>query len=416
MHSLGQALVDQGFEVMHATGSRLAKAPHLDFGDMQVVDLPESRGDFYSGAVKTSNMKRIENDPDWQKEYKNKLLQAYNSFSPDIVVTEFWPVRRGAYDFAMLPLMNEIEEDREQRDLKLFCLLRDYVHMSVTNSGSGGTDQTAMEILKKHYMNDDHPAILVRGIEDVLTLQESFSLGWRDKKHVAYAGYCVPENKPASDLGTDEVLVSSGGGYMEYCHTTSKAAILARKHTELSSNVWRVLMPHDTPDNKLQDLEDLAKEHGTDGNIIVEHNRKDFGERLANASLLITHAGNTIPEAIKAGTKAVVMPRVKPLMDTFNISAKHTPKGEQLARAEAFAKADLVTLALQEDVTDIEKFAKIIDDALEQESSIDVEKGFNGHKKAASIIRDTQVTIPLLQTNREWNPEQVLPMYTSYEN
>lgn len=416
MHSLGQALVDQGFEVMHATGSRLAKAAHLDFGEMQVVDLPESRGCFYSGSVKTKNMKRIEMDFEWQKEYKNKLLKAYDSFSPDIVVTEFWPVRRGAYDFAMLELMNSIEEDRKERNINLFCLLRDYVHMSVTNSGSGGTDKEALKVLRKHYMNDDYPAILVRGIEDVLPLQESFSLGWKDKKHVAYAGYCVPENKSQSDIGKDEVLVSSGGGYMEYCHTTSEAAILAREHTALSSNVWRILMPNDTPEGKFKELQELAQKHSPDGKIIVEHNRKDFGQRLPNASLLITHAGNTIPEAIKAGTNAVVMPRVKPLMDTFNLSVRNAPKGEQLARAEAFARADLVKLALQEDVTDTAKFAQIIDEALELESAVNVENGFSGHKKAAAIISETQIALPPFQNRIEWESGSFLPMYTSYEN
>ena len=377
MRTLAYSMIEQGFDVTLVSGSRLVKAPHLDFEGVNVVDLPQAKGDFETGKVLTENDKSISQDILWRYEYKNKLLGAYKQTRPDVVVTEFWPVRRGEYDFAMMPLMHQIEAERHSRDIQLYCLLRDYVHMSVTNSGAFGTDDGAREILERHYFSNQHPSVIVRGVEGILPIEESFFVGSETDKHVYYAGYFVPEPQSEEcDLGTDEVLVTSGGGYMDYCFETSMASIKAAQHTAFAQKSWRILLPKDTPEDKFAELAANAEQSPVD--ITVEHNRADFIQRLRNTDLLITHAGDTIGEAVKLGRKVVALPRI--LQQRNN---PHT--GEQQRRAEAFDDADLIKIAMPADLESTEHFASIIDGANDLTPQPNPH-GFNGQNLMAQLI------------------------------
>jgi len=395
LHSLGHSLLEESMDVTIVTGSRIAKAPHLDFGKIDVIDLPESKGNFYSGLVKTSNGMLLEHDKDWQEDYKRKLLKAFYDVQPDVVVTEFWPIRRGCFDFAMIPLMEEIQMDRGNRQIDLYCLLRDYVHMSVSNTASGGTDKESIKVLEEFYFDSNRrPSVIVRGIEDILPLEDSFPLAKKIKNEIEYVGYFVPDANDQGDLGKGEVMVTSGGGYMDYCYETSSAVIQAIEHTSLSQNTWRILMPHDTPEDIFGRLREEASKTPVGDNIIIENNIDDFRDRLPNAELLVCHAGDTIAEAVKAGVPTVALPRIKlgdctVLNDGRFVALSSQFPNEQFARAMAFANYGLVNMARPEDIGDVSCFSGIIDNAVSSlriSINSELEECLSGNKTFASMI------------------------------
>ena len=135
----------------------------------------------------------------------------------------------------------------------------------------------------------------------------------------------TPTARPTE--GTDEVLVSAGGGAVGA--PLLFAALAARPLTPLADNVWRFLDRAEPSRCRLR----AARRDGRTTRTIVERFRADFSARLSNAALSISQAGyNTTMDILQSGVRAVVVP--------------YEAKGEteQRLRAEILAAKGLLTV------------------------------------------------------------------------
>jgi predicted glycosyltransferase len=153
-------------------------------------------------------------------------------------------------------------------------------------------------------------AVLVHGDRNLLPLDDSFPPAGRIAEYLHYTGY-VLSPKPvakahAAGAGSDEVLVSAGGG--AFGAALMWAALEARKDPsldpELAEAPWRFLTGPNIPADEAARL----KAHAGQG-VTIERMRADFRELLADARASVSQCGyNTSMEVMDAGVPAVLVP------------------------------------------------------------------------------------------------------------
>jgi predicted glycosyltransferase len=154
-------------------------------------------------------------------------------------------------------------------------------------------------------MLDDYDHVLVHGDPDLVPFDKTFPLASRIADRLSYTGYIVdppPNHKDANGIGTDEVIVSAGGGAPS--ELLFSAASDARSHTVFAKNIWRLLAGPSSPPAAYNRLQSKI----TDG-VILERARPGFASMLANCALSISQGGyNTVMDILAARTRAVIAP------------------------------------------------------------------------------------------------------------
>jgi predicted glycosyltransferase len=157
-----------------------------------------------------------------------------------------------------------------------------------------------VEMVQRYY---DH--VLVHGDPDLVPFDETFPLASRIADRLSYTGYIVdppPHQKVSNGIGTDEVIVSAGGGALS--EPLFSAAIDARSQTVFAKNIWRLLAGPSLP----PDAYDRLQSKITDG-VILERARPDFTSMLANCALSVSQGGyNTVMDILATQTRAVIAP------------------------------------------------------------------------------------------------------------
>lgn len=348
---LARQLQSNGWEVACVTGSK-AHTDNFDFGDALMIyqaplRLKSPESDPYNMTnLITPNGETLFTDAAYRNQRRERLLAFYHAYRPDAVVTEMWPYARANFDFEVVPLARAILADvraSSGRSPPLYSIARDIMfppRLSSPDSPGLADDRYA---LAAEFFAPGR--ILVRGDPNVIALEESIGVmpdGARDR--IDYVGYFA--SSPSRNGGgvkesAREVLVSSGGGVTRDSILLFKRAIAARKFSSLRDRVWRIIIPHGCPAEVFADIAAAAKTEAPDGGIIVEHNRRDFLDLLANAALVICHAGNTVVEAVVSGVAVLVVPR--------GLSKNNL---EQQVRAQAFFDKNLIELATLAEIED----------------------------------------------------------------
>ena len=176
------------------------------------------------------------------------------------------------------------------------------------NIGSAQLDQLPpMRPKDEHFsvMLDDYDHVLVHGDPDLVPFDKTFPLASRIADRLSYTGSIVdppPNHEDADGIGTDEVIVSAGGGAPS--ELLFSAASDARSHTVFAKNIWRLLAGPSSPPAAYNRLQSKI----TDG-VILERARPGFASMLANCALSISQGGyNTVMDILAARTRAVIAP------------------------------------------------------------------------------------------------------------
>jgi len=348
---LARHMQANGWDVAFITGSK-AHTDNFDFGNAEMIYQPplqlKSQGsDPYNMAnLITPNGQSLLNDGVYRSQRREKLLAVYQAHRPDTVITEMWPYARANFDFELIPLAQTIKADERNgkgRSPRLYSIARDIMfppRLSSPDSPNLNNDRHAVaaEFFKPR-------SILVRGDRTVIPLESSTG-AIPDDVHgkIDYVGYFAsPSVSRDPALGEEhrDVLVSSGGGVTQDSLILFKKSIEARKYSCLHDRVWRIIVPHGCPEDIFADIARVAHAEDPSGRIVVERNRRDFLTLLANAALLICHAGNTVIEAVTARVAVLVVPR--------GLSKNNR---EQQVRAQAFHDKGLIELATLAEIED----------------------------------------------------------------
>jgi predicted glycosyltransferase len=234
-------------------------------------------------------------DDAWRDRRRALLLARFDTFRPDVVITELFPLGRRVLGFELLPLL-EAAHRRSPRPLVLSSV-RDVL---APKSDPRKTE----EMIARVHGAYDH--VLVHGDPALLPLSASFP-EQRIADRVVYTGYVTAPAASASadgmgDDGVGEVIISVGGGAVGA--RLLEAAMAAKPLSAARDRTWRFLLGGNLP----ADARDRLRARTGPG-IVVEPARDDFGGLLAHCHVSVSQGGyNTVMDILESRARAVLVP------------------------------------------------------------------------------------------------------------
>jgi len=286
--AIARALASRGVETVIATGG--PPLSHLDTGDARLVQLPPVRAADagFSGLVDTDGNPAGD---DCMARRATMLHELVESMRPAAVVTETFPFGRRQLRHEVLALIEAAALLTPRA--RLVASVRDILQRPSKPERA----REMRDLALRHY---DH--VLVHGDPGLVTFADTFPHAAELGERVVHTGYIVSAPvHPSGPAGTDEIVVSAGGGAVGAAFL--KAAIAARPLSANSAGrTWRVL----SGDPNLAG----TAAAGADG-LIVEPNRADFPTLLANCAVSVSQGGyNTMTDLFQTAPRAVIAPYV----------------------------------------------------------------------------------------------------------
>ncbi|MCC3416970.1 MAG: hypothetical protein JGK24_19260 [Microcoleus sp. PH2017_29_MFU_D_A] len=292
------------FEICFVNGGKAIAGFEIPAG-VEVVNLPaiETDPEFQNLAVVDDN-RSLEEVQDFRKE---RLLEIFNFFQPDILMIELFPFGRRRFSFELIPLLEQVKA--KGRVTKVVCSLRDIV---VTKQ-----DQERHEEKICKLMNQYFDLLLIHGDRQFQPLEESFSRISDLNCPVHYTGYVVqssPENpvlndedKAAIDSDKPLILASIGGG--RFGHELLESLVEA-------APILQQIVPHQIqiftgpffPEAKFAQMQLLVS---TQPNINIQRYTPNLLTYMKKADMSISMGGyNTTMNILTTGVRAMMLPFV----------------------------------------------------------------------------------------------------------
>ncbi|MGB0630275.1 MAG: glycosyltransferase family protein [Alphaproteobacteria bacterium] len=287
--TLARAFRRAGMDVTIVSGGH--DVPGLDIADAKLIQLPPVRAaDKYFKVLIDEN--DIEIDDAFRDRRRDLLLQAYAAATPNVIVTELFPFGRRQLRGELTALLDAAKAQPVRP------LIVSSVRDILVEPPKPERVQEMLQRIETYY-----DRVLIHGDPTLIPFDETFAHADRIADRVAYSGYVVDSPAKTPDgPGTDEVIVSAGGGAVS--EELFRAAMAARGATGLSDRTWRILAGHALP----ADVFDTLKSDAPDG-VVVERARPDFTTLMANCALSISQGGyNTVMEMMAARTRGVIVP------------------------------------------------------------------------------------------------------------
>lgn len=286
--AIGSALAAAGHEVEIVSGG--PRPAHPDVGTAHLFQLPALRAaDSRFTALVDEHGQPI--DAAWKNRRRDILLGRFAALRPDVLITELFPFGRRQLEFELLPLLDAARA-QSPRPL-LLCSLRDVLV----------TPRDPEKVSRALERAQGYDRILVHGDPALIDLPASYPASRALGERVVYTGYIMAPSHadPPGDDGTDEIIVSSGGGAVGA--RLLETALAARALSE-PGHRWRFLLGADLPAEARQRL--LASQGAL---AIVEDARADFPGLLRRCRVSLSQAGyNTVMDIMQANARAVLVP------------------------------------------------------------------------------------------------------------
>ena len=353
--TLARSLAAQGMQVTLVSGGQ--PVPGISLDGVRLVQLPPASAADLSFKVLLDASGRAIDDA-WKRKRADALLAAWRSADPQVLVLELFPFGRRQLRFELLPLLDTAAA--APRRPAIVCSVRDILG----GQKSAQRQEETVSLVEQHF-----DRVLVHGDAGVLGFERTFPLAARIAAKLHYTGYVVDAPAAGSKAGTDEVIVSAGGGAVG--EALLEAALRAKPLTTLRDRTWRVLAGDNLPEAAYRKLGALA---AAQGGVALERGRTDFTTLLANCTLSISQAGyNTLLEAVQARARAVVVP----------FAGGH--ETEQTLRAHCFAGRGLLE-CVEEDALTPSALAAAIERALRKPRPAAGAINLDGARNSAELI------------------------------
>jgi predicted glycosyltransferase len=361
--TLTRAMTDQGLEVTIVSGGQ--DIPGLNIGSAAFVQLPSTRATNLSFKELVDDDNRPI-DSDWKQRRAEALLEAYRAAEPHLIMFELFPFGRRQMRFEIEPVLHDAVASNHRP--VIVSSVRDIL---VAQTKPERND----EMLQRVRDFFDH--VLIHGDENLIPFDRTFPLADQISDKLHCTGYVVDRTGRGAintGQGTDEVIVSAGGGAVGA--ELLKTAIAARSLSSLSDRTWRVLVGVTVDQAAFDDLAALA----TPG-IIVERSRPDFTALITNAALSISQGGyNTVMEVLEAGTRTVIVPYAG------GAETEQTLRAKELARHTPIVVVDETSLSPQ-------TLAAAVDTAWHRDPPENGMLDSNGATNAAGLIADWAASV-----------------------
>lgn len=330
--AVSRALCARDFEVTYVSGGY--GLPGLDTGCAQFIQLPPARAaDMRYRLLVDEHGEPV--DDAWQARRRALLLDAFERCRPDMLLIETFPFGRRLLRFELLPLLEAARAQRPRP--RIVCSVRDILE----NHQRPGRDEEIVDLVDRYF-----DLVLVHSDPTLVPFEATFALTHRIAPKLLYTGYVMAQARPgaAGTAGRDEVVVSAGGA--AFGEHVLAAAIEAQALSALRNKTWRILVGHNLPGVRFDELRARADE-----GLVIERNRKDFMVLLKNCAVSVSQGGyNTTLEVLDAGAHAVIVPY-----------ADEREK-EQAVRARLLREHGLVEVVEDQDLTPL-SLARAVDAA-----------------------------------------------------
>ena len=283
--ALARAFAMAGHEAMLISGGLPAPLVRLD--RVRVVQLPPLR------IAGTDFATLLTPDGDqasagWLANRNAAMIEAFETFAPDAVLTELFPFGRRALAAEFIALV-EAAHARAQRPLVL-ASVRDVL---VASSKPERIAQ-AHERLAAFY-----DGVLVHGDPALVPLEASWPLDAATEGKLHYTGYVDDASHPVPAATRAGVVVAAGSGPAGLV-LLKVAAEAARTRPDLK---WQILAGHGVPEAALSGIERGLPEG------VLSRARADYRTLLAHAAVSVSQCGyNTATDLLATGTPAVLVP------------------------------------------------------------------------------------------------------------
>lgn len=287
--TLARAFRDDGHQVMVVSGGM--PAPQLDSSGLTLFGLPPLRSDG-TNFTRLLTESGVEADADYQRARVTAMVQAVNSFQPQILITELYPFGRRSLAAEFDAALNAA------RALPRPPVILGSIRDILAPPSKPAKAQRTEDIVTRCY-----DGILVHSTESVTPLSVSWPVSDRLAERLHYTGFVAPElPQPHPEaVGQGEILVSAGGGSVG--QPIFRAAIEAAR--QMPNRRWRLLVGGTDAKARIAELSQMAE--GT--SAILEPVRPDFRQMLPHAAASVSMCGyNTAMDILQSGTPAVFVP------------------------------------------------------------------------------------------------------------
>ncbi|MBG1242413.1 glycosyltransferase family protein [Nostoc sp. NZL] len=348
----------QGFEI--PAGVEVINLPAIktdaEFTELQVVD----------DAFSLTEVKEIR---------KNRLLEIFDQFQPDILIVELFPFGRRRFSFELIPLLERAKSNRSST--KVVSSLRDIVVAKPEKQAKH--EEKVCNLINKYF-----DMLLVHGDPGLVPLEATFSRVNDLNCQVYYTGYVVQE-VPINPILTDEdreiissdkplILVSVGGG--RFGHELLESVVETAPFLEkvLPHNIQVFTGPF-IPDSKFHELQTMAR-HSK--NLHIRRYTPYLLNYMKKADLSINMSGyNTTMNVLTTGVRAMILP--------FTGNQDR----EQTIRAEKLSNLGIVKFINPNDLQPDYFAINIINYLKEQPNKISFDS--SGVEKTATILKTLAV-------------------------
>jgi predicted glycosyltransferase len=310
----------EDFQICFVNGGKAIAGFEIPAG-VEVVNLPaiETDPEFQNLSVVDDN-RSLEEVQEFRKE---RLLEIFNSFQPDILMIELFPFGRRRFSFELIPLLEQVKA--KGRVTKVVCSLRDIV---VTKQ-----DQERHEEKICKLMNQYFDLLLIHGDRQFQPLEESFSRISDLNCPVHYTGYVV-QPLPVNPVLNDEdkavltsrkpiILASIGGG--RFGHELLESLVEAAPILEwIIHHQIQIFTGPFFPDEKFAQMQASTENQL---NINIQRYTPNLLAYMKKADLSISMGGyNTTMNILTTGVRSMMLPFVG------NGDLEQTIRSEKLER------------------------------------------------------------------------------------
>jgi predicted glycosyltransferase len=258
-----------------AQGVRLVQLPPVRSRDTAFSALIDDQGNALSDDFKAGR--------------RDRLLDAFASLAPDVLITEAFPFGRRQMRFELIPLLEAAKVLRPRP--MIASSVRDILQ---DNRKAGRAEETIRMI------EDFFDLVLVHGDPRFARLEETFPPATRIASRIAYTGLVAGEAMTASERF--DVVVSAGGGVAgrELIQAAAEAALRLQARWPR----WCIITGPNFPK-----AEQEALAARLPPGVTLETFRPDFPGLLAGAQLSVSQAGyNTVCDILRARCRSVLIP------------------------------------------------------------------------------------------------------------
>ena len=306
---------------------------------------------------------------------KQILLEVFDRFQPDCLITECFPFSKVKLEFELIPLLERTQASA--RPVRVICSLRDLIMTQpLSTKARAKREARVCELIGQYY-----DAILFHSDANFLRLENCFPNIDALKCDIIYTGYVAqspPEQQPltAEDIAAlndpaPAIVASVGGGRHGYPLLNAlfeASSLLARTHPH---QIYAFAGPF-MPEEEFSQLQQAAANRP---NVTLRRFTARLIDYLEKADLSVSLGGyNTTMNLLRTQVRSLVLP-----------SLAKGQNNEQSIRAGKLAELGVLDL-LEPDDLDAERLTRIITTCLSK-APVPYQFDLQGADNTARLIK-----------------------------